>query len=581
MKQNPTIYKIDEVHDMDSVVEGITTHLSLNNKTPIIRDVTLNEYLAKLIVIQSSTKESEWSDFFPNEFTEGIILDYQMPSLLLLIDTPSGIFSILGGSFFKYILPFLDTSYGLNTYSRIMNPVQDEIISITTRGVTGLRAGMSEHFKDNYRIMDYIKFGKIPTEIKIKLSSDIVDLLFNLFVSPRSPSIVLNISTGFNLNKKLNFIELGLLTEILEHIETLPANDFFSSYKEITNDNIIRNSLKPALINELYNRRAVIIANKVSNFDICYPNKIEEFYGADEYLIKLKLEKRKFKIIGRSNDKGKVLQIILKYLNDEGFDINLESFTSKIYNLYIYSYKNHINTPILKTGLIYHLNTELKLTGLGTFIYLDSKWYKLRAIFVKEMNSQCEEILQSNILNNSILDELWERKSNGKRENESSYNEKYYKDDYLVLDTITIDSIELADVIYIQENTVHLCHIKYGFSTDLRELYSQIISSSRRLKNDLKDLNNDYLKSTYDSLVTKKRDRGLTQDEFINIFKTKDIKYVMGITSHIKGKSVQNSIEKYRSNIAKLSLIQCFTEMRTEYYDLSFELINNDLCFNN
>lgn len=56
-----------------------------------------------------------------------------------------------------------------------------------------------------------------------------------------------------------------------------------------------------------------------------------------------------------------------------------------------------------------------------------------------------------------------------------------------LLDTITIDSIELADIIHIQKDIIYLCHIKYGFSTEMRELYSQIISSARRLKNDLKD----------------------------------------------------------------------------------------------
>lgn len=54
----------------------------------------------------------------------------------------------------------------------------------------------------------------------------------------------------------------------------------------------------------------------------------------------------------------------------------------------------------------------------------------------------------------------------------------------------------------------------------------------------------------------------------------------MCISSHLKNKPLQKSMEKYTSNIAKLSLIQCFTEMRTEYYDLSFEIIKNDKCFN-
>ncbi|CAM1342184.1 hypothetical protein [Tenacibaculum amylolyticum] len=580
MKQNPTIYKIESRHNIDSIVDGISAHLLMNKKPSIIRDIQVNEYDSKLIVIQSSEKESEWARFFPKEYVKGIALEYQIPSILILVNTESGIFTVIGGAFYKYILPFLDTSYGLNTYSRIMNPIQDEIITIKTRGVTGLRAGMSEQFKDNYRLMDYIKFGKIPTELKIKLSSETAELYFNQFLSNRSPNIILNISSGFNLNKKLTFQELGLLIEILEYIETKKADDFFSSYKEITDKDLISNSLKPAIINELFNKRNNILENKVSNFDICYPNKIEDFYSADQYAIKLKEDKRKFKKISELNDKSEILRTILRYLNDENFDRNLNSFGSKIYSLYIYTYKNQNKNPILKTALIYHLNTEINIKGLGTFIYLDSKWYKLREIFINEMNKRCSEILNANDLKNQILNEEWQKKASGKRENEGTYNDKYDKKNYLVLDTISPDSIELADIVHFKGKTLYLCHVKYGFSTDMRELYSQVISSARRLKNDLKDEKNDYLKAVYKSLKSKKKNRNLSEQNFLDLFKTaENIKYVMCITSHIKNKPVQKDIKKYKSNIAKLSLIQCYTEMRTEYYDLSFEVIKNDSCF--
>lgn len=580
MKQNTTVYKIDQEYKFTSVIEGVLSHLSLNKKKSIIRDMKLLDYDAKLIVIQSAEKESEWSNFFPKEYTEGLSLEYNMPSILILVNTLSGIYSIIGGSFYKYILPFLDTSYGLNTYSRIMNPVKDQIITIKTRGVTGLRAGMSEQFKDNYRLMDYIKFGKIPTELKIKISIETAELYFSQYLSNRSANIILNVSTGFNINKKLNFNELGLLIQIIEHIEKEKANDFFSSYKEITNKDSIANSLKPAIINELFNQRTNILNKKISNFDVCYPNKIEDFYSADEYEIKLRKGKANFQSIARTNDKNEILRLILKYLNDENFDKNLETFSQKIFNIHIYTYKSKTKKAILKTALIYHLNAEIYIRDLGTYIYLDSKWYKLRDIFINEMNDRCSEILNEYDLKNKVLNEEWMPKAIGKRENEGTYNDRYEKDNYLVLDTISPESIELADVIHIDNGIIYLCHVKYGFSTEMRELYSQIISSARRLKNDLKDEENSYLKAVYKGLKSKSKNRDLTEEGFINLFKNSNaIKYVMCITSHKKGKPLQNSISKYASNIAKLSLIQCYQEMRTNYYDLTFEIIKNDACF--
>ena len=577
MKQNPTIYKIESQYSFDKVYEDIIDHLGSNKKLFKEKDIVFNENKGKLIVIESDEKESEWSKFFPVDYVDEFSLQYKMPSLVLLIDTQSGVFSIVGGAFYKYLIPFLDKSYGLNTYSRIMNPVKDEIISIKTRGVTGLRAGMQEQFKDNYRIMDYIKFGKIPTDLKIKLSSEIADLYFDNFITSKSPYIILNISTGFNLNKKLSFSELCLLIEILEYIEKQPANDFFSSYKEITDKNFISTSLKPGLITKLFNERENIINRKLSNFDICHPGKIEEFYSADEYVIKLKENKNKFLKICCTSDKSEILRLILLFLSSNNFDNSLGSFMNKIYNIFILTYKNQ--KIISRTALLYHLNAELYLRNIGTFIFLDSKWYKLRQIFIDEMNKRSSEILINHNLNHSILDEKWVKNDQNKRENEDSYNDKYLKNNYLVLDKLIVDSIELADVIHIQQDTIYLCHVKYGFSTEIRELYSQIVSSARRLKNDLKDEENPFLKSIFKQLDNKERSNGYNEEGFIELFKTKKITYVMAISSHLKNKDIIIDVEKYSSNIAKISLIQCYTEMRTEYFDLAIEIIDNSECF--
>jgi uncharacterized protein (TIGR04141 family) len=579
MKQNPTIYKIKEQYSVEDVFEKISEQLVFNNKVFKHNNLEFTNYTGILIVVESDEKSSEWSTFFPEEFVEGISITYKIPSLLFLINTPNSIFAIVGGTFYKYIVPYIDSSFGLNTYSRIMNPTSDEIVTIKTRGVTGMRAGMSEQFKDNYRIMDYIKFGKIPTELKIKLANETVDLFFSQFISKRSPFIILNISSGFNINKKLNFEELELLISIISHLETLPTNDFFSSYKEIDDIEQISTSLKPALINELFNKRQQIIDQKISNFDLCYPNKIEDFFSADEYEIKLKTGPSTSLIIDRTSDKSEILKIILEYLFEHQFDINLSSFSSKIYNIYIRTFKNENTRPILKTALIYHLNTELIIPRLGTFIYLDSKWYKLRGSFIEEMNKRCLEIFTTSNLNNSVLNETWDMGTREKRSNEDTYNDKYLKTNYFVLDKIIVDSIELADVIHIRDGIIYLCHIKYGFSTELRELYSQIISSARRLKNDLKDANNDYLKRIYVGLVNKERNNGYSENEFINLFKNNNIKYVMSITGHRKRRPLIDNIEYYKSNIAKLSLIQCYTEMRTDYYDLNIEIIDNRNCF--
>ncbi len=582
MKQNPTIYKLTNKIDFDDVSDKIKNSLTNNGKKFKEKNFKINEFTSKLIVVESDIQESEWSTFFPEEFTNELSLDYQMPSLVLLVNTIKGIYCVIGGSFYSYVIPFLDKSYGLNSYSRIMNPTKDKIITIKTRGVTGLRAGMQEQFKDNFRIMDYIKFGKIPTELKIKLCDETTSLYFDKFVNSKSPYIILSISNGFSINKKLTFEELGLLFDVLVYFEKkLKPNDFFSSYKEITDENRISRNLKPGLISKLFKERNNIINDEISNFDVCYPGKVDEFYSADFYKIKIKTEKGKYIEVGETNDKSEILKIILKHFQKENYDRNLNRFENYIHKTKIYSYKNKQNISKIKTGLIYHLETEIVFETLGTYIHIDAKWYQLRENFIDEMNNRCFEILNSNNLSNKILDEKWLMRSNSKPMKEGDYNNQFNKKDYLVLDELTNDSIELADILYVKGDTTYLCHVKYGFSTEMRVLSNQILSSARRLKNDLKDNEQPYLKSIYKMLQNRKKSDGYSEQQFLDLFNInkKKIVYIMAFTGQLKNKSVLNNIESYSSNIAKLSLIQCYTEMRTEYYDLQFEIIDNNECF--
>ncbi|MBD0823172.1 hypothetical protein [Aestuariibaculum marinum] len=48
-------------------------------------------------------------------------------SLVLFAETEFDIFCVIGGNAFQIILPFIDKSFGLNIYSRIIQPEYDEL----------------------------------------------------------------------------------------------------------------------------------------------------------------------------------------------------------------------------------------------------------------------------------------------------------------------------------------------------------------------------------------------------------------------------------------------------------------------
>ncbi|MBC8883142.1 hypothetical protein H9X57_06255 [Flavobacterium piscinae] len=60
----------------------------------------------------------------------------------------------------------------------------------------------------------------------------------------------------------------------------------------------------------------------------------------------------------------------------------------------------------------------------------------------------------------------------------------------------------------------------------------------------------------------------MSLEEFKMLF-NKKITYVLAFTSHLtKDLLVEENIDKFDSNIARFSLIQCSSDMRANYYDL-------------
>lgn len=576
MKQNPTIYKVRKKFTFENVKEKVHERLILNNKKVSREDHDLPDGVTLHLIIDTfDEKTSDWSTFLPASILKGVELKYYMPSVLLIINKGKNTFIVVGGSFYKYIVSFIDNSYGLNTYARLMNQTVDEIINIKTRGVTGLRAGMEEQFKDDYKIIDYIKFGKIPVEIKVKLAESTVQNYFKNFINSRSPNIILNISTGFNIGKKINFSDLIKLIELLISIESIKPNEYFSSYKEISEGDKHFDKLQKGIVSELFNQKDRIINSAVKNFDLCYPNKVQEFYSSDKFELYWKEDKNNFKFLAELSEKSQVMIECLRQISDMKMDTSLVKFRNAVHRMYIYSYPKQSTkkSKANKNTLFWHLNGEIYLKGIGTYIFIDSKWYQLRDVFIREMNQKSSEILTRDSVKKKILNLPW-GKLNNKRISEKEYNLQYCKQNYIVLDRVIIESIELADILYYNDDELYLCHVKYGFCTEMRDLYSQVINSARRLTHLLRDGENKVLKELHKKLIDDAR-TAISLDDFIGLFRERNINYVMGFTGHLKnGLNPKDDIQAYSSNIAKMSLIQCSAEMRSDYFDFTVEVID-------
>lgn len=242
-------------------------------------------------------------------------------------------------------------------------------------------------------------------------------------------------------------------------------------------------------------------------------------------------------------------------------------FRRFISGIRLLAYSDSRSSPA-SASFIFHFTAEFPPLGGKPVFLVDKKWYMLNPSFVDDLKFECIQTIKNHKLPEKILDIPWDK---SKTKKESEYNLKYQdRDNYIVLDTFTPDGIEICDVLHIAKDRIYLIHVKYGFDASLRELSNQITLSSRRVYEDVKSGNFKYI----DAIHTYAKDRTeLSKDEFRQLFQEK-IVYVFAFASQLaEAPLVEDKIERYSSNIAKYSLIQCSKDMQTSNYELNIHQI--------
>ncbi|AUC15895.1 hypothetical protein BTO06_12360 [Tenacibaculum sp. SZ-18] len=516
MTQNPKIYRINtkdrlltKLPTCELIIEKIinTSFAKLGIKETFsstsLKKISKDEITYYLYLYDSNETVSDWKDFLPKELTQNEGFIQQKLSLVLFAETEFDIFCIIGGNAFQIILPFIDKSFGLNVYSRIMQPQYDQIASIKSRGITGSRAGLSEQFRDNYRIIDYIKFGKVTKEIHLKLSQETTDLHFGFLKNKENDKIQIYVSKAFKIKKNLDFNELHKVIEELVVISELAPSDYLDSYKEITDTNLKDNILHQELITHLFNDtenlgRRKSNEHKSFQHDFCNPNNIEKFYEADEFRLKEKTENNGYTVFKIVYDRNEIYDAVLNRAV-ERFGVNDRfNFMNFVRSAYVTCYQDGNHS--IGSGFIFHISTEFPYDGTPIFL-VDTKWYRLQDSFVEDLKTNTKHVLKTYKASNKILTEPWDK--NVIRV-EGDYNFRYNsKPNYIVIDTIIADGLELCDIIHYDDNNIYLIHVKYGFQSKIRELTNQITISARRLRETLGTKNKPLLEKIYNRLIKK------------------------------------------------------------------------------
>jgi hypothetical protein len=571
---NKNYYRFQECNSNSSILQIAVK--TINEKRPVKDRVefedlsTFEESGLKyyLFVHKHKEKKSDWFSFLPTSLTSNWDFNQQHISIILFIDNGIDIFIVIGGNGFQQVVKIIDHTFGLRLLSKVISPNEDKILSINTRGLTGTRSGLSEQYRDEIRVADFAKFGKLPTEAHLTLSQKITDEYFGFLKSKPNEKIKIHVGKSFKVKKSLTFDELKKLVTELGHIMELEEQEYLSSFIQESNHKLINENFQPLLINAIFND----FANKKRNntnytqsfkFDFCNPNKIIEFYSADRYILTEK-SGDSCKSFAETNNKSEIYDLVLKRLISEfPGETKLFDFQSFIRGLRVRAYQD--GKISCSSSFLFHFTSEFSFDGQTVFL-VDNKWYRLKNSFLKELNAECLSMLKRNKLSSGVFNLQY-----NSGESEYEYNLRYHNhDNYYVFDTITPQGIEMCDVLFTNEETTYLIHVKKGFDNSMRELTNQISLSARRLTMELKSEGREYLHALWESYSKKYPAKAKIKfEEFLTFFDRKVVYVLAFISQRADNASIIDFFDRYKSNIAKYSLLDCGIDLQEYRYELN------------
>jgi|GEM_PF-726964 len=524
-----------------------------------------------LYLYSVADKPSKWATFLPAELKNNPdIFSQTKLTLVLFVETEHNLYAAIGGNAYPIVVNFVDHSFGLDIYDRIIEIDKDEAFSTKSRRIIGQQVGLSEQFRDNYKMINYLQFGKIPKELHIKLDAKTSNDHFGFLLKKASERLKISAGKALSIHREVNFNTLHQIIIELCTINEQAPKELLSSYTEVRDQEIL-NELQIELNNRIFNYIPILqrTTDKLAQhfeFDFCSPNNIEAFYTAETYQLKEKGEE-KHEVFATLVDKDDIFKtVVLRAYEICGNNENALLFYLR--GVRVLCYRG--TKVITSSAFLFHLNAEFHYNHTPVFL-IDTKWYRLKDAFVKSLQFQTATIFKTTKLAIGILDYNWSRKPQSSHLiDEGDYNMHYDgRPGYFVLDTITSEGIELCDIVFFTDNELYLIHVKHSFTARVRELTNQILISARRISEAVASKNGAFFDKVYKSICDKGRAiNNLSSTDFANLFYNKTHVYVFATASQFADDPlISDEIEKYTSNIARFSLTTCSSEIRTRYGD--------------
>lgn len=190
------------------------------------------------------------------------------------------------------------------------------------------------------------------------------------------------------------------------------------------------------------------------------------------------------------------------------------------------------------------------------YFILNGEIYKLQEPFIESLNNKIKNYIHKNLFIIEPSLKQWQ-----KDKTETEFNELFEQENNtIVIHPYKYKNIELCDLIKYDENELYMYFVKDEFKSNIRELSYQVYNTAKIIENDINS-NYEILKNFYDAFTSIYPDKiNINKSEFINLFATKNIRYVFAFRDKNNQKIYENP-EQFSSNIAKFALVDLVQKM--------------------
>ncbi|WP_312561464.1 DUF6119 family protein [Anaerospora sp.] len=568
-----SIYYIDrslfEINDSEEIIARIIALYNSKQKHEAMvlqpNNIAGLDNLSLKLYYGSRVTQPKWVDFFKPILTDKAPMlkaRNMEASYVAFFYNDKHIFALTGGQGNFAIQDYVHPYFGMEIIQRLITGDVPVIKSIQERGLTGTVLASTRHFRFDASLADEEEFGHLYQQVKAELDKKLLVEKLGFSEEDAKRNVGCIAKAAFHINKS---VTISYISTIVTKLSLLLGD---KPNFQINNVHFLPKKKNKKLIetleNQIYNSiYKTFNSSKLDvEFDLCHP-EFEKFLGAASYTIH-KTNSTKSQLGNLVEEHEHIWSEIFRCVEDENDTI--ETFRDYLERIRIRSYDT--DGVLLTDGyLVKHINGEIRHNDKVYFV-LDNHWYQLQDEFLSKLNGECKKVIDS-CFNNDIANVMW-----NKSPDENAYNQQYFsQDNCMVVDKVLVRNIELCDILKVHEGILYLIHVKQGFGNTTRDLTSQIEIAAKQVSQIINSGNYKLIEELYESIKKKQKNNAyfkkvahqtdeITKEEFIQIFKNKIVLCFAFYDTGITQRDIRD-INKFRSNIAKYSVVQMYRRLRS------------------